>query len=210
MLRPSSTLRRSDRRPRAGDGRRRRRRGRRVPGHRVRGLPTSEAVLEAVVAGAVVHAGDALAAARPGEGPPAEALERLRPPAGGSSGGCRHGLCGVSDAAGDGDDAVRCRRACHRGRAATPRAGRRDVPLVPSGELAGEPLVRTDPRPPGRGHRRRLAQQDAERVLASTVSDLVPPVGTKRERRGVLPRQGRRRSRRPSPPARGERCCTDG
>lgn len=40
-------------------------------------FPTSEAVLEAVVERAVGHAGDALAAARPGEGPPAEALGRL-------------------------------------------------------------------------------------------------------------------------------------
>jgi len=40
-------------------------------------FPTAEAVLEAVVQRAVGHAGDALAAARPGEGPPAQALERL-------------------------------------------------------------------------------------------------------------------------------------
>jgi TetR/AcrR family transcriptional repressor of mexCD-oprJ operon len=40
-------------------------------------FPTSEAVLEAVVERAVGHAAEALAAARPGEGPPAEALMRL-------------------------------------------------------------------------------------------------------------------------------------
>jgi AcrR family transcriptional regulator len=40
-------------------------------------FPTAEAVLEAVVERAVGHAAGALAAARPGEGPPAEALERL-------------------------------------------------------------------------------------------------------------------------------------
>jgi AcrR family transcriptional regulator len=40
-------------------------------------FPTAEAVLEAVVERAVGHAAGALTAARPGEGPPAEALERL-------------------------------------------------------------------------------------------------------------------------------------
>src|SRR5579863_6408168 len=65
-----------------------------------------------------------------------------------------HGRRRVRDAAGRRDDPVPRDRARHRRRTAAPRAGRRDVPLRPPGELAGDLLLRADPRLPERGHRR--------------------------------------------------------
>ena len=118
-------------------------------------FPTAEAVLEAVVERAVGHAGDALAAARPGEGPPAQALERLL-----STGWQELGRdADMADAASAMLPAAAMTRfhaTAHATVAELLHRGQQDGTFRSdlSGELAGGLLLRADPRLPERGHRR--------------------------------------------------------
>ena len=137
-------------------------------------FPTSEAVLEAVVGRAVGHTADALAAARPGEGPPAEALKRLLS-TGWQELGRHADMADAASAMLSGTAMTRSHAAAHATVAELLRRGQQDGTF--RSDLPLSWLVTCcfalihgcrDEVAAGR-----MATDDAERVLATTITDLV-------------------------------------
>jgi AcrR family transcriptional regulator len=137
-------------------------------------FPTSEALLEAVVERAVGHTAGALEAARPGEGPPAEALERLLATGWRELG--RHGdMADAASAMLSGTSMTRSHAVAHATVGELLRRGQQDGTF--RSDLPVSWLVTCcfalihgcrDEVTAGR-----LAEADAERVLATTIRDLV-------------------------------------
>ena len=137
-------------------------------------FPTSEALLEAVVERAVGHTAGALEAARPGEGPPAEALERLLATGWRQLG--RHAdMADAASAMLSGTAMTRSHAVAHATVAELLRRGQQDGTFrsdLPVSWLVTccFALIHGCRNEVTAG---RLAQEDAERVLASTIRDLV-------------------------------------
>ncbi len=137
-------------------------------------FPTAEALLEAVVERAVGQAAGALAAARPGEGPPDEALERLLS-TGWQALGQHADMADAASAMLSGTAMTRSHAAAHAAVAELLRRGQEDGTF--RSDLPVSWLVTCcfalihgcrDEVTAGR-----LAEEDAERVLAATIRDLI-------------------------------------